>query len=588
MSNNPKIKHGFYNAFYAFKLFDNKGSIDNKEYVKVLGSLRDTGLFISAERPDKEVFFMDSFTELLQKRKEKHRQNKENGETVPSYLQQSIQKVGDNPKIYFGATESGFRIEIEDDLVDDLDVSQDYYINQLVDIYRDEERYTGIASKEHKNRFLLFPPFIRDTQQRSYHPGIYLTIYKHGYAILWLSFELEDIEFNEINLNGWCLDIESAYFPEFMINGNKSFDYKKKARCSNINILLKEYAAYIYKSANYSGPNIPGQYFYHLILSEYAYMMDKYEDKVNVKFSETIYKLLFAPIHDYLLKTPSEIENILNKRYYSNSMYLRFYANNNRVISAYAKDYKKSVKPYLPPDLDLKDTEALNFLYQRLSMGGAINSIESLLLKKETIQNLLVFELNEKTSLKKLINLLIKENLNYSIEFSKYFYTYGSVREMLSFLERSCEDFLQNNLMNERQQKIEKVISLKKEKYNANFTALGPILTIALTLFLSFPTLESIFKIVKRENWLLPTYFTINIIFIIFILYITREQLTEIISDLNGNFILKLKKNYLKIGTKMYIKYIDFAVIMNLEYKTALKIIFNKIRYFRFRRLKNS
>src|SRR5690606_19686721 len=118
-------------------------------------------------------------------------------------------------------------------------------------------------------------------KQRTYHPGLYLTIYKHGYAILWLSFELEDIEFDEINLNGWCLEIESALFPEFMINDNQSFNYKKKARCSNINILLNEYAKYIYKSINYKEPSVSGQHFYHLILSEYAYMMDKFEDKAN-------------------------------------------------------------------------------------------------------------------------------------------------------------------------------------------------------------------------------------------------------------------------------------------------------------------
>lgn len=588
MANNPKIKNGFFNAFYAFKLFDSKGHLDNKQYIKVLESLRDAGIMISADNPDNAIYFMSGFNDTLIERKKEYRKYKEEKKQPPIYLDKSITKISEKPKVYVAPTEKGIRIELEDDLVDDLHVSQDYYLHQLIDIYHDEEKYTGIPTKEYKNRFLLFPPLIKDKKQQYFHPGIYLTVFKHGYAILWISFELEDTEFDEINLNGWCLNIDTAYFPEFMINDNKSHLYKKKARCADINSLLKEYGNFIYRAANNEEPKLVGQYFYHLVLTDFAYMVERYNDKLNNKFNETMYKLLFAPMPDYLLKSQNEIEEFLNTRFYSNSMYLRLYANNNRTISAFTKDNKKALRPYLPVDADLNDSEGLNYLYQKISVGGIINSIESLLLKKETIQNLLVFELNESTSQKKLINLLIRENMNYSVEFSKYFYTYGSVRDQLQFLEKSCEGFLQTKLMDERKEKLEKVISLKKDRYVTNFTAIGPVLTILLTLFLSFPTLDSIFQKLNKESLLLPTYFILNLFFIMFFLYVTREQTVEIVKDVKNNLIPNTKKKYLNFATRCYIKFYDLAVFFNLEYKVAMKILFLQTKNFFYERVKLS
>ena len=108
---------------------------------------------------------------------------------------------------------------------------------------------------------------------------------------------------------------------------------------------------------------------------------------------------------------------------------------------------------------------------------------------------------------------------------------------MIDFLEEKCEDFLQTKLMNQRRERIEKVINLKKERFITNFTALGPVLTIGVTLLLSFPALENLMENLNKKEYLLETYVIVNIISSIGFLYLFREQLKEVKKTLS------LKKN---------------------------------------------
>jgi hypothetical protein len=59
----PKIKHGYFNVFYAFKLFESDESID--QYKSVLEQLQESGILISSETVEKEVSFMSTFSDHL-------------------------------------------------------------------------------------------------------------------------------------------------------------------------------------------------------------------------------------------------------------------------------------------------------------------------------------------------------------------------------------------------------------------------------------------------------------------------------------------------------------------------------------------
>jgi hypothetical protein len=576
MTNDSKIKNGFYNTFYSFKLFEINDLNKKYSYVNILEKIIDSGILITDENENKEIYFRNKFINILKERKNSYRTSLKDGSVLPFPLSKGIKKVREKTTIDLSASDSGISITVDDDLVDNLEESQVFFLNQLVSVLSDEEQYTGIPSKEYKNRFLLFPPMVTNTQDLTFHPGINLTIFKHGYAVLWISMELENVNFELINSNKWDLPLKSTYLPEFMFGNIESNAFKKKARCNRIQTILEEYSNYLYDIVNNKPREDAGNLFHQLVLSDYSYRLKNF-DKTSNLFNEHIYKLLYAPINNYQLKSHDEINSIINEKYYSFSRNMRLYANHNRAIYVYSEEYLKTLKETFTKDTNslLPSNESeLNYLNQKVTIGGMINAIETILLKKES-QNILLFELNDKTSLRKLTTLLIKENINYSVEFSKYFYTYGSVRELLLFLEKNCEDFLQTNLMIERKERIEKVISLRKEQYISNFTALGPVITIVLTMFFSFPTLENIFEKIQKEELFLPSYIILNLIMIVLFSYLTRNEIIDIYIDIKSN--LKLKLKLLNLFTYFYLRYVKFAIFMNLDYKAAFKIIYNKI-----------
>jgi len=172
------------------------------------------------------------------------------------------------------------------------------------------------------------------------------------------------------------------------------------------------------------------------------------------------------------------------------------------------------------------------------------------------------------------------ENYHYGIEFTKYFYRYASVRDLIQFLEKACEHFLQLELIKERSERIEKIVNLKKEKYIASFTVLGPVLSIALSLIFSLPTLQQILIIIGYESHLLKFYIGANIFFTCLIMYFFRDQLNEAKYELTYyiyKYLDKFLYVYYHLGSYIYLKVDKLAIFMNRDVKDV----------FTYRRLHN-
>jgi len=376
------------------------------------------------------------------------------------YLSRGIQQLTDKPTVSLTPMEKGIEIGVEDNLEDSLELSQRNFLEKLVSMYQAEEKYTGLSTKDQKNRFLLFPPEIFINQDTSFFAGIYLTVFKHGYATLQLSFNIEKWNFSMINDSAWNIPFDKAYVPELLIDNNQSFKMRKKARCNDILTLLEVYKDSIVNIISGKNSSTNADFFYHLTLTKFSYNLDNFEEQSSKKLNEKLYQLLCAP--SYNLKSDEEINRFINKRYYSFSKNLRLYANSNRIISIYTRDYKELIAREFKEEVDLKDEKQLNDFLHNTSLGATINSIEFIMLKKAAQKNYM-YEIRENISLKTLTDLLIKENINYTMEFSKYFYSFGTVRDLMYFMEEKCEDFIQSTLINERAERIERIIRLKKE-----------------------------------------------------------------------------------------------------------------------------
>jgi hypothetical protein len=551
---NPKIKKGYFNIFQVFQLFQHKNSkSDFSNYLNLIKSLINSGLIISADSPNKEVSFQGRFEEYLSQRNRDFRE-------IGKNYNGDITKIAERPTVKFSA---GYDyMEVESDINDKLEESQNEYIGQLVALYQLEEIHTGIPTKDYKNRFLLFPSKITLEDGSTRYIGIYLTVFKHGYGIIHLCYDIDNQEFGDFNFPDWEVGIQKAMVPEILINGENSYSLKKKARVNSLNQLVNVYREYI---EGLLLNNLSSEYktnYYNLCLSDYAYQPDDYENEPSKNYNETLFKLLFAPITEYSLKSTNDITSFVSSRYFSFSKNFRLYANSNRTISTYGKKLKKSDEHQ-----HLTESE-FNRLCQNSSLGGIIMAIEMLLLKKINQQQYSINQLNENTSLKRMIDINILEQTNYIHEFSQYFYSYGSVRELINFLNEKCEDFLQSNLINERRKKLERLINLKKERNVASFTMIGPILSVAFTLILSLPTLEQLLKLVNKEELLLESYISINIIFILIISWFLKEQIKESYITFNKTSLPKIKRVSFRIQIILFLKTYDLSVFMNRDIRT--------------------
>lgn len=561
MSNKaPIIKDGNLDIFYGFEAFEfSKSKRNSKKYLDFMRRLFDTGIIVSAEKPDGEVSFTESFETDLFNRKLMYRENEEKKSGIPIYLRADINKKMDEPSVETDNEQR--KMHLYRDLEDRLEIAQEKYLQKMVSIYNAEEKHTGIPSKDLKNRFLLATPLIKVGGAEQY-CGIYLTVFKQGYVIIHLSMVLNEVDFDKVNSSIWDLPLENVKVPELIIKSNKSYKPKKKARCNTLHDLILVYKEFIVKHSGLINLNLQGEFLRNISLFDYSYIPSDYNQEISDDLYFEFYKLLHAPITEFTLKTNQETRSVIENRYYSFSKGLRVLANSNRLIVAGTKSLQKDINK-------LVDDGSEKEVFHNTSLGAVINAIELILIKKLSIQKHSVYELMPNTSLARLINLTIKENSDFSLEFSKYFYTFGSVRSLIHFMEEACEDFLQQRITSERRNRLEKLINLKKERYIASFAVAGPILTIAITLLVSYPAIKQVFVDIDKKHLVLPVYITSNLLLSIFMILLVLPQIKDFYYEITTLHIPYIKRVSWIGVTEIYIK-ADRVAVSFREHKERI------------------
>ncbi|MDF9298577.1 hypothetical protein [Geobacillus stearothermophilus] len=185
----PKIKSGNLDVFYIFQMYKHKNvKKDLQKYLTTLEKLVDSKLLISRETITKEVSFSQSFSDELAKRKREFRELDYNNSRLSTYPPEDFKKIADHPAVYISPVEKGIEIQFEDNIKDELEISQIKALEKLISMYNLEEIHTGIPSKEYKNRFILFPSKVTINDKTQY-TNVFFTIFKHGYTILHLSLD---------------------------------------------------------------------------------------------------------------------------------------------------------------------------------------------------------------------------------------------------------------------------------------------------------------------------------------------------------------------------------------------------------------
>ncbi|MCU5172550.1 hypothetical protein [Bacillus paranthracis] len=549
-----KIKKGYWDHFVMFEAFKhNNPEKTIYKYKKIINKLIQSGLIISGETPDKKVSLNKKFEDEIEKRREIYLQAVENNKIVPAHIRGDIKKVAEASKVFIGLEDDQFiTVDFEDNIVDELKVSQLIALQQLISLYNLEHKHTGFLHTSFKNRFLLMP--VKATiNEKTFFINIILTVFKHGYCMLHFSINAADIDIDFLNTSVWNVHFDKIMFPERMINNCPSMEYKKKARCNNMNDITSVFLEYLSKYLNIQD-QINITKYNHLNLIDYSYRPKTFEENnISKPLKASLYQLLFAPISEFTMNSDMNIDTVLNKKKYDFNLHFRSYANHNRLINIYSSRIEQPFK-------SMSDSPFPESSLYTTAIGGSINSIELLMQKKLQNDKTTFLNLNSAMTINDLIKIKTNNNIEYFHEFSQYYYSYASVNSFTNYLENACDDYLKNEMVIERNKRLEELITLRKEKYVSKFTALSPILTITITLLFSLPTLKQLLELLNIVEYLLPIYSISNFIFIIFIGILYRE----LIKEKSINLFNYIVKNF-----SLIVKYVKEKVLRLKNYSIA-------------------
>jgi hypothetical protein len=511
MSNEPKIKKGYLDKFYMFRIFEEL----NENFIAFLSDFARSRVLISGEDTGGKVSFNKKFDEFLDERIHEFRKQKNDGE-ISNFLKEDIVRVDiDNSQI------PGNLLKLQE-LKDNLVVSQEYYLNLMVRLLNTEKQYTGISPANFKSRFLLMPFKFQYNNVVDY-AGVYLTIFQNGLATLHISLPIYEYRFDDFSINMFQINFNKLFLPNFVINNNSpGISFQQFTKGKKLDDVAEIYIKYLQK---FSQDVISNDYysFNHLTLYQYANRPTTFDDEPSHNFNSSMYKILFAPISEFTEKSREENKQILSKMYHSMSNSFRYYCStSSRTVGVYAKKIEDLIKK-AHPDIKLEEIEEL--VVHEASITGICVPIEHILLKQYIQRNQYLFKLDQNMSLNDLIKIKEKINFDENFLFSRFAYVYGSMRGLINFLETTSTDIFQEELFIKRTKNIEEMINLKKEQRNNRITNLGVVFSLFFTSIFSIPTIESILKMLHKQQYTWYVWGIVNIIFLLLVLFFFYDRL---------------------------------------------------------------
>ncbi|SER00002.1 hypothetical protein SAMN05216232_3918 [Virgibacillus subterraneus] len=537
------IKSGVYDSFTTFRVFE----VNNRNnFVKALKKLIKSNLIISGEtRYENEgsIDFNNQFMKLRERRLKLFRESKEKGKLQPREIRGDIFQTKDKPEVTIKPIQNGIAIDAENNLIDNLVASQEYELGRIANLYNYEKKYTGFNSHDFKNVFLLYPCKAYIGEKVLY-ISFFLMIYKNGLATLNSKINIDGRDLNELSDSIYDLSLENVFLPEFLFSESSNNNYKKKGRCNSLREVegvYKKYLGDLFNTNNFSMP------FNFITLIDYKNRPDECFSEDNISFNRSLYNLLNAPVSEFTEKHDKPVREFIKTRYFETSYFHRYYGNNNRIISVYTKRIKDEFNSIYPNGEGGELADSHIYL---VSLTGVINVIEALLFRKFINDNYVLSNLNTKTSMSQLLKLKIKSKNDSLLDLKRYYYSYGSLTELQEFMHYKCEDYTKSAIANQWSREIEDLIKLKREQFVSTLSILGPIITIILTLILSFPTIKQISEEIGVEQNSIFIYIIFNTAFIFLLLIVFVKQFIELflrLSVILSNLAKKLRAIFKKL-----------------------------------------
>lgn len=492
--------------YNTFEIFDNAKGDLNKKYLKVLTEINNLSLLVSSS----DFLFMNSFLQVLDERRRK--KDKELS-IKTDFLNRNIEDYSftelnkDNP---FPSSEN-------EDL---LYLSQLRALHHYFRMSTQESKYTNLQLQyTTKNHLLLFPIKVKMKNGKIGFVDVYLTLYKHGYAIINGSFRLENYEVDDINLSTWTIDIQSAYLPAGLFSGSKCKDnlqYKKIGRCTTLQDSVLKYVEFIQKKIT-KYPSNPHT-FHSLTLLKTKDQPVSFNE-TSQEYNENIFKLLFSPVTDLSLEREQIKEKI---EFYSKVIdnNTKIYVNGIRLIHCLSKNIYSRITQ---DEFTEKAAEEVLYAGYKSEVTFAL---EKLLLRKYTLEKFVTKSLNQTISLEKLSKILMNRDQELRYETNQLFFDFATTRELIDFLFEKGVDDSQKRIIRETEERVKGLIILKREILVNKITIMGTILALYFTAIFSYEGIqELLLNIGIDEEHTIKVYFSVLIFLAIMTIWIYKDTL---------------------------------------------------------------
>jgi hypothetical protein len=513
------IENGIIDKFFTFEIFDNtKGDLHTK-YVSALNKLVVSEQIISDIDYSNGVTLSNTIEEQINRRKE--------------YLFKNINSLNRSYKgDFLSPKESEFTfagfgrnpfIHPKNKVIDLLEYSQLRALHQFVQTNKLEEYHTSVRLLDTKNNFMLYPIRIVWNDDNVAFIDLTITTYKHGYAILNASIRFTEKRVYDIGDDAWNMDIKEAYFPKMLFSTKNEkeysdFEYKKVGRCKSIDDALDRYLEIL--QGNIFTYESECRNFNVLTTNKFPGTPKNFAENSCEDFEESVYSLICAPIS--FKQSPQKIREYLSKVSKVDNENIKLFANQHRLLILFAKDFYKELEKRGVDNEEYK----FELMYSGFR-GGYIFAIEKLLLKQYTEEKFILKSLNKNLSLGKLYKLYENRDYELRYETNQIFYRFASTRDLITFLYEKCLDGNLKLLYQEHKDRTLELINLRKEKRVAQFSVLGPVVTIIISLVLSMSGINEILKVFGKENSnsSLIGYIVFNAIIITIVLLAYIDQL---------------------------------------------------------------
>lgn len=479
MDKGSKIKFGYIDERYSYKLWENDDFLKNVNIFKKLKCV-----ITKNNYEEKEVRFKEEFLEYLDEL------NKKIEKEVSVAL---AEEAGENVVLHknFNKTVNiKFKGELEFFLVDKM---QNLCIN-----LDNNSVYLGKPVDLFMISFLLQPiyMFYRD---KEYLVNVKANIYSTGNLIIQYSIPIDNIEFKYFsNAKNNVLD-QKACLPKYIENTDNSYEYEtNKISLQNA---IEKYNIYILKEIKLLDKKVDTNnrsLFTNYSIIDYDGIPETF-DGMSIDLSRNIYWILNGP-YGYLNERERKVYNNFPDTRYSISAYAAlFVTSTHRSVVIFNRQ-----RP--------KDNESIkklfeNFEYQYVGINDYLSSSLDMILIKKNYYNLVSHHRFDKdTSINEILAKLTKIVKINDFIFHVNYEGYGSVTRLQKHLEENLTDFLPSKNLDNILNYYKEIIQLKEAQSKDRSNTIISIIAMIFPIVFGLDAIESMLNILDSKlntnlNW---------------------------------------------------------------------------------------